>query len=219
MPIATVCPKCNSMFRTPVEALQRADGTVQCGECKFIFVALKHALLLDAPIVERVSNRVVHINARRSRTGFIFSSLIFAFGLVSILCLHTGLVKNAFSLHTVQAIAPMYTILGADLPLYRGVDGFVLGQSALKKEEDQSIALDFVLYNRGNVPTAWPRLKITLLGPKENVVYEIVRNVEDLLASKTASSAAPELELALNVRIATTSARHAISYKLELIEQ
>ena len=54
------------MFRTPVEALRRADGTVQCGGCSCVFVGLKHALLLDSPIVEQLSPTTMELKAKRN---------------------------------------------------------------------------------------------------------------------------------------------------------
>mgnify|MGYP003500677276 CR=1 FL=1 len=54
---------------------------------------------------------------------------------------HIGLVKNAFSLDYVQTVAPLYKMFGVSQPLYKGIDSFVLGQSTLRKDTDDSAVL------------------------------------------------------------------------------
>lgn len=207
------------MFRTPVEALRRADGSVQCGECSSVFVALKHALLFDSPIVEQVSSQVVEVKPRRSWNGIIFMGLLLGLGAAGAGLSHLGLVRNAFSLDYIYAVAPAYKVVGVDMPLYRGIDAFVLGQSSLKKEDDQSIRLSFTLYNRGGVPTAWPKLKVMLVGAAGQTTYEVVTNVEDLLSAKPVGPVAPMSNMMLEAHISAEKAKDAVTYKLEVVER
>lgn len=207
------------MFRTPVDALKRADGGVQCGECSFFFVALKHALLLDSPIVAQISNSVVELKPRRSWNNLIFVGILFVFGAVSVTVSHLGLQKNAFSLDYVYAVAPAYKVAGVPMPLYQGIDGFVLGQSSLKKDDDQSIRVSFTLYNRANVQTTWPKLKVILLGAGGQTTYEVITNVDDLLTAKPTEAVAPLSNLVLEAHISAEKARDAETYRLEVLER
>ena len=207
------------MFRTPVEALKRADGSVQCGECSSVFVALKHALLLDSPIVAKISSAAIELNPQRSRNGAIFIAIIFGLVAAAVGVSHVGLQKNAFSLDYFHTIAPAYKVVGVPLPLYQGIDAFVLGQSSLKKDDDQSIRLSFTLYNRGGVATAWPKLKVVLLGASGQTTYEVVTNVDDLLPVKPTDPVGPLSNVALEAHISAEKAKNSETYRLEVVER
>ncbi len=206
------------MFRTPVEVLRRSDGSVQCGECSSVFVALKHAVLLDSPIVELVSSHVVEVKPRRSWTGLIFLSWLVGLCLVGAGVSHLGLVRNAFSLEYVNTVAPVYKVFDMSMPLYRGIDGFVLGPSSLKKDDDQSIRLSFTLHNRAGVPTSWPKLKVLLLGAGGQTTYEVVTNVDELLYLPPVSVGAMS-SFILEAHISAEKSKGAVTYKLEVINR
>lgn len=207
------------MFRTPVEALRRADGSVQCGECSSLFVALKHALLLDSPIVEHISPQNVHISHRRSWTSLIFVGVLLVLGALGVAASHVGLQRNAFSLDYVYAVAPAYKVAGVQMPLYKGIDSFVLGQSSLLKVEDNSIRLSFTLYNRAGVPVEWPQLRVVLLGAAGQTTYDVVTNVEDLLSTKPTGPFGPQSDVVLEAHISAEKAKDAVTYKLEVVER
>lgn len=205
------------MFRTPVAALHHADGSVRCGECSLIFVGLKHALLFDTPIVERLEAHTVHIEKKRSWTWLIFVTMLLLVLIVGAGISHMGLTKNAFSLQYVQAVNPIYKTLGLQAPTYVGIEPFVLGQSLLSKDEDQSIRLSFTLYNHASVPVQWPRLKVTLLGASGETTYEVVTNIQDLLSVKPTGPVAPLSNTTLEAHIAADKALNAVTYKLEVV--
>lgn len=219
MPIATVCPKCNATFRVPMDALRREDGSVQCGECSSFFIALKHAFVFDSPIVQKVAPQTIEIKSKRSWNGFIFVGLALALGALGAAVSHLGLVRNAFSLDYIYAVAPAYKVVGVPLPLYKGIDSFVLGQSNLHKDEDGSIRLSFTLYNRAFVSTEWPKLRVTLLAPGGRTTYEVVTNVEDLLSSRPMGPVAPMSNVSMEFKISAEKATAAATYKLEVLER
>lgn len=219
MPIATVCPKCNATFRIPLDALRRADGSVQCGECSSFFIALKHAFLFDSPIVQKVAPQTVEIKHRHSWNGFIFVGLLLALGALGVAVSHIGLVRNAFSLDYVYAVAPAYKVVGVPLPLYKGIDSFVLGQSSLRKEDDGSILLSFTLYNRALVSTEWPKLRLSLVAPGEKTTYEVVQNAEELLSVRPTSQVAPMSNMSMEFKVSADKAKDAATYKLEVLER
>ena len=219
MPIATTCPKCNATFRIPLDALRRADGSVQCGECSSFFIALKHAFLLDSPIVQKVVPQKVEIKHSRSWNGSIFVGLVLALGSLGAAVSHLGLVRNAFSLDYIYAVSPAYKVVGVPLPLYKGIDSFVLGQSSLHKEEDGSIRLSFTLYNRAYVSTEWPKLRVGLLAPGGKKTYEVVTNIDDLLSVRPTGPVAPMSNVSMEFKIPAEKATDAATYKLEVLER
>lgn len=219
MPIATVCPECNSMFRTPVEALRRADGTVQCGGCSCVFVGLKHALLLDSPIVEQFAPTTMELKAKRNWGGAVLAAGVIATVFVAAAVSHLGLAKNAFSLEYAQMVSPAYKLLGVPQPVYTGIDAFVLGQSTLRKDVDDSIRLSFSLDNQTALQVAWPKLRVQLLGADGQTTYEVVTNVRDLGGAKSASEVAPRANLVLEAHVSAANAKNAVTYKLEVVEQ
>lgn len=218
MPIATVCPHCQSTFRTPVDALRRADGSVQCGECTCVFVALKHALLFDSPIVEKFESQTIEFGKTRNWSKSIAASMGIVLIAMGIFVFHLGLQKNAFSLEYVEALAPAYKIVNANMPLYQGIDAFVLGQSTLLKNEDESIRLSFGIYNKASVPVAWPKLRVVLLGAHGQTTYDVITHVGELLTTKPEGPVPPFANVELDARISAEKAKDAVSYKLEVVE-
>lgn len=196
------------MFRTPVEALRRADGTVQCGGCSCVFVGLKHALLLDSPIVEQLSPTTMELKAKRNWGALLLVGIVVFIALAGASFSHIGLVKNAFSLDYVQTVAP----------LYKGIDSFVLGQSTLRKDTDDSIRLFFSLHNQSTASVAWPKLRVQLLGAGGKTTYEVITNVRDLAASGSAEDIAPHANLTLEAHVSAQDAKNAVTYKLEVVE-
>lgn len=218
MPIATVCPHCQSTFRTPVDALRRADGSVRCGECTCVFVGLKHALLFDSPIVERLESPTVEFRKKKNWSRSIAAVVGVFLISIGVFVSHVGLTKNAFSLDYAHAVAPAYKIAGVQMPLYQGIDAFVLGQSTLLKNEDQSIRLSFGIYNRAGVPVAWPKLRVVLVGAQGQTTYDVVTNVGELLPTKPAGPVPPLANFELEAQISAEKAKDAVSYKLEVVE-
>ena len=206
------------MFRTPVEALRRADGTVQCGGCSCVFVGLKHALLLDSPIVEQLSPTTMELKAKRNWGALLLVGIVVFIALAGASFSHIGLVKNAFSLDYVQTVAPLYKMFGVSQPLYKGIDSFVLGQSTLRKDTDDSIRLFFSLHNQSTASVAWPKLRVQLLGAVGKTTYEVITNVRDLAASGSAEDIAPHANLTLEAHVSAQDAKNAVTYKLEVVE-
>lgn len=207
------------MFRTPVEALRRADGTVQCGGCCCVFVGLKHALLLDSPIVERFAPTAMELKAKRNWGGAVLTGIVMAIVLLGATLSHIGLSKNAFSLDYAQMVAPAYKLLGVPQPVYTGIDAFVLGQSTLRKDADESIRLSFSLDNQATLAVAWPKLRVQLLGADGQTTYDVLTNVRELAGTKADGAVAPHANLVLEAHVSAANAKNAVTYKLEVVEQ
>lgn len=217
MPIATICPKCQSIFRTPIAILARADGNVQCGECSNIFVGLKHALLLDAPIVERIDTAAIVLLPKKRWFGLVVSMCILISILVTALGLHIGMKESALPLEMTQTLSSFYKVMGINPPVYQGIDSFVLGPSTLRRNEDQSVLLSFSLYNRSDLYVEWPRLKIVLLNDSGQVVYEQIELVNKSVVESLESRSAPHSNPNLTVKIKSANNRGADAYKLEIL--
>ena len=119
---------------------------------------------------------------------------------------------------TNQTVAPLYKMFGVSQPLYKGIDSFVLGQSTLRKDTDDSIRLFFSLHNQSTASVAWPKLRVQLLGAGGKTTYEVITNVRDLAASGSAEDIAPHANLTLEAHVSAQDAKNAVTYKLEVVE-
>lgn len=176
-------------------------------------------MLLDSPIVEQFSPTTMELKAKRNWNGLVLVAVVVALVSLGGALSHLGLTKNAFSLDYAQTVAPAYRMFGLPMPVYTGIDAFVLGQSTLRKDADDSIRLSFSLDNQATTPVAWPKLRVQLLGADGQPTYDVVTNVRDLATSKMANEVPPRASMVLEAHVSAEKAKNAVTYKLEVVEQ
>ena len=213
--LATVCPHCQSLFRTPIGILHLGNGLVRCGDCNGTFNALKYIMACDAPMAMPPSTAKVPA-IKASKKPWATLALLFAVaGTASGLGAHHLAETGHLSLTQQQTLKGLYTLIGVAIPPYRNVDGLRLEKTSMRMEDHQ-FRIEMQLNNPTDLPTYWPSIRITLLDNQGGMIHSQIANAQTL--AKIAQATMPaHFSGPLYWNIPESTAPSAINYRLEVL--
>ena len=213
--LATVCPHCQSLFRTPIGILHQGNGLVRCGDCNEAFNALKHLMACDAPMAMPPSTARVPPIKASNKPWVMLALLVVVAGTASGLGVHHLAEMGHLSLAQMAPLKSFYTAMGISVPPYRNVDGLRLEKTSMRMEDHQ-FRVEMQLKNSTDIPTYWPSIRISLLDAQGGTMYTQVSSSQTL-AKLTQPTMPPHFAGPLYWNIPESVAPSAVNYRLEVL--
>ena len=208
------------MFRTPLEALHNETGLVQCGSCTEVFVGLKYALLLDAPLVQPQETQSIVVAPARSYGKWYLVVITLLLSLFLLWSVDYALRQGGiFTLEQSEELSKAYKYLQIPVVPYMELDTLNITGSSLRRDNDNYLNLSFTIHNSSMLPVQWPQLLLTLKANDGSKTKDLRLNLPGLKKGTGSNTLKPNEDAEFEFSLPPHESEGLTEYRLELTKQ